>query len=248
MHVFPRIIAAAAFGVALAAGPAAAVTDYQTCVTLAGSDPERAEAEAARWAAAGGGSAARHCRALAMLALGADRSAAELLSAIAAEDRTLPAQVRADMLVEAGEIHLGLGDIEAGRAAAARALKLAPDPRPALTLSARLEAEAGNWQGAVAELDRALARGEPSADILVLRASARRRLGQLVAARADLAWAEELAPDDPALWLERGALEADSGDRDAAREALLKAISLDREGPVAEAARLRLQRMEAGAG
>ena len=246
MHAFPRIIAAAAFGVVLAAGPAAAVADYETCVGLVESDPEQAEAEAARWAAAGGGSAARHCRALAMLALGADRSAAELLSAIAAEDRTLPAEVRAEMLVEAGEIHLGLGDLEAGRAAVARALKLATDPQPALTLSARLAAEAGDWQGAVAELDRALARGAPSADILVLRASARRQLGQLVAARADLAWAEELAPDDPALWLERGALEAESGNRDAAREALLKAIALDREGPVAEAARLRLQRMEAG--
>jgi hypothetical protein len=52
------------------------------------------------------------------------------------------------------------------------------------------------------------------------------------------------------VWLERGVLEAagDGGDasRDAARAAWLKAIELDRDGVVGEAARLRLQRMEAG--
>lgn len=248
MRIFARIIAAPALGLVLAAGPAAAVGDYDACLALAADDPARAEVEAARWVAAGGGSAARHCRALALLGLGAGHRAAELMAGIAAEDRALHDQVRADMLVEAGRIWLGLGALEAGQAAVDRALKLAADPRPALVLSARLKAEAGDWPGAEAALERALARGAPDAGILVLRASARLRLGQLVAARADLAWAAELAPDDPALWLETGALEAAGGNRDAARAAWLKAIELDREGPVGAAARLRLQRMEAEAG
>ena len=248
MQALPRIIAAVPLAAALFATPAQAVEDYDSCVALVESDPARAAVEARQWVDAGGGSAARHCRALALLAQGAERSAAELLAAIAAEDRTLPGQVRADMLVEAGETYLGLGELAAGRAAAERALKLASNQRPALTLMARLRAEAGDWQGAVADLERALARGAPDAGILVLRASARLHLGRRVAARADLEWAEELDPNYPPLWLERGALAAAEGDREAARAAWLKAIALDRDGPVAEAARLRLQRMEAGSG
>jgi hypothetical protein len=48
------------------------------------------------------------------------------------------------------------------------------------------------------------------------------------------------------VWLERGALEEANSDRGAARSAWLKAIELDREGVVGDAARLRLQRMDAG--
>ena len=248
MQVTPRIIAAAALAVVLAPGPGQAVEDYDACVALVENNPAGAEVAAGRWAAAGGGSAARHCRALALLAQGAERRAAELLVAIAVEDRTLPGAVRAEMLVDAGEIHLGLGDLDAADAAADRALKLAEDARPALTLSARVKAERGDWQGALDDLDHALARGAPEAGILVLRASARIHLGHLVAARADLEWAAELDPDHPALWLEKGALAAATGERAAARAAWLKAIELDRDGPVAAAARLRLQRMEAEAG
>lgn len=241
-------ISALAVTVILAAGAAPAVENYDDCVKLVEQDPAQAEVAAGRWAAAGGGTPARHCRALALLAHGAERRAAELMTAIAVEDRTLPNQVRAEILVEAGRIYLGLADLAAGRAAADRAMKLASDPRPVLVLSARLSAEAGDWRGAVAELEHALARGEPNAEILVLRASARLHLGENVAARADLAWAAELDPDYPALWLEKGAVEAAMGHRDAARAAWLRAIELDRDGAVAEAARLRLQKMEAGAG
>jgi len=58
--------------------------------------------------------------------------------------------------------------------------------------------------------------------------------------------ASEIAPDLASVWLERGALEAASDAKDAARAAWLKAIELDRDGIIAEAAQLRLQRMEAG--
>jgi tetratricopeptide (TPR) repeat protein len=165
--------------------------------------------------------------------------------AIAADDRTLPDEVRSEMLIEAGEIYLGLGELALGRDIASRALLLAREPRAALTLSARLKAAQGDWRGAVNDLDGALARGEPDAGLLVLRASARLHLGERVAARGDLLWATEIAPELASAWLERGTLEALSGDRDAARAAWLRAIELDRDGIVAEAARLRLQMMEA---
>jgi tetratricopeptide (TPR) repeat protein len=240
-------VPALALAAALAMTPrAGAVETYEGCLDLVTGNPALAEAEAAEWARAGGGAAAGHCRALALMALGADLRAAELLVSIATDDRTIPDTVRATLLIDAGELFLGLGQIEAGRAVAARALQLAPDPRPALALSARLKAEAGDWRGAVGDLDRALAGGAPDAELLVMRASARLKLGELVAARSDLLWAAEIAPDSALVWLERGSLEAASGDRAAARAAWLKAIALDRDGPEAEAARLRIQTLEAG--
>ena len=228
------------------AGPATA-GPYDDCVALVATDPARAELEAHRWAQAGGGSPARHCRALALLALGAGHRAAELMVAIAADDRTLPDQVRSEMLIEAGEIYLSLSELDLGRSVASRALLLSRAPRAALTLSARLKAAQGDWRGSVNDLDGALARGEPDAGLLVLRASARLHLGERAVARDDLLQATGIAPELASVWLERGALEALSGDRDAARAAWLRAIELDRDGIVGEAARLRLQKMEADA-
>jgi Tfp pilus assembly protein PilF len=242
MKIMILALAAGIFG----PGAAARVETYDDCIALVATDPARAGIEALRWVEDGGGAPARHCQALALLAQGADRRAAELIIEIATDDRTLPDEVRSEMLIEAGEIYLGLGEIALGRAAATRALPLASEPRAALTLSARLKAEQGDWRGAADDLDGALARGEPDAELLVLRASARLHLGELVAARGDLIWASEIAPDLASAWLERGTLEAASDAKDAARAAWLKAIELDRDGIIAEAARLRLQRMEAG--
>lgn len=243
-------IPALALGAALTATPALAVNNYDDCVKLVKSDPAKADAAAAKWASDGnGGAAAQHCRALALLAEGLKQPAATLLTSIAARDRELPNQVRAEIMLEAGRIYLDLADLKAGHKAVDEAMKLAKDKRPVLVLSAQLKAAANDWQGAAADLSKALDKGKPDADILVLRASARLHMRDLVGARADLAWAEELAPKDPTLWLEKGNLAEAAGKRDAAQAAWLKAIELDQKGgAVAQAARLRLQKMAAGTG
>ena len=74
----------------------------------------------------------------------------------------------------------------------------------------------------MAELDAALAGGAASPRLLLLRAAAQRRLGQLVAARADAEHATELAPDMASAWLERGRAAAGLGDRQ--KQALLDAL------------------------
>lgn len=224
----------------------AAAESYEECVGQVDRDPAQAEVEAQRWEQSGGGSPARHCRALALVAQGAGLSGAQLMVEIATEDRTLPDEVRAEMLIEAGEVYLSEGAIALGEAAANHALRLTKDPRPALGLVARLKAEAGDWQGAVDNLDAALARGTPDAGLLVLRASARRHLGELKAAEEDLQRAAIIAPHLPELWLERGVLAAETGRPDDARAAWLTAIEFDRDGIVGEAAQLRIQRLEAG--
>ena len=224
--------------------PAVSLT-YDDCIVLVANDPEKAAVEAERWSRADGGAPARHCQALALLAQGAETQAADLMIEIAATERTLPDEVRGTILVEAGEILLDTGALDAANRAASRALSLVQNPRGPLTLSARVKAERDDWQGAVSDLDRALAAGDPDAEILVLRASAQRQMGAHVAARSDLLWATELDPALPSLWLERGALAEETGAKDEARAAYLKAIDLDREGAVGATAQLRLQRMDA---
>ena len=241
----PTIVLTLVFATVIS-GPARAGL-YDDCIALIDADPANAESEASRWIQSGGGAPARHCRALALQALGAGRKAAELMIAIATDERTLPDEVRAEMLIEASYIYLGLDELALGASVAAQALPLAPEPRPVLALSAEIKAARGNWRGAVGDLDAALAQGEPDAELLVLRASAQRRLGDRVAARADLLWAVELAPDLASIWLEQGALDAANENPDAARTSWLKAIELDSEGDgvVADAARLNLLKMEA---
>lgn len=232
---------------ALLAAPAAAAepNDYDICLALVETDPARAESEAAHWVNFGGGPPARHCRALALLALGADLKAATELAAIGVEAAELPPDARADILNHAAEVFLAAGEPEAGLQAVDRSMVLRADAE-AWTLRASLLAGAGRWGEAVAALDRALAAAPPTAERATLRAAAKRRAGRPQEARADALWALELAPGDPTALLELGALEAALGNRPAARDAFLAAIEADPESPAARFARRRLQELETG--
>ncbi|MDT8344061.1 MAG: hypothetical protein RQ752_06475 [Thermohalobaculum sp.] len=238
---------AAILGAALVAGAgqAGAVEDYDACLALVAENPGRAEAEAADWANFGGGPAAEHCRAMALAALGATRNAAGRLAMLGTDGGDLPDATRAEILVQAAGLYLDLQEIEAGLAVTEQALRLDRSAE-ALTMRARLRAAAGQYGAALGDLDAAIETGGPTADRIMLRASARRREGRLVEARQDVAWALELSPGLPVAWLELGEIEAAAGARNAARDAFLMAIELDPGGDIAASARLSLQRMEAG--
>ncbi|MEM0921818.1 MAG: hypothetical protein AAGI13_02160 [Pseudomonadota bacterium] len=231
--------------ICLTAAPAWAVEDYDTCTALIAADPAAAAAGAQVWARFGGGWPARHCHALALLALGAERKAALEIAAIARDASDLPADIRAEMFVEAGEIFLDLGELGETAQAVERADRLDPRSRGARLLSAALAARFGDWAGAEADLTQAIDRAGPDAETLSLRATAKRRGGDAAGARTDAYWAQELAPESPAVWLEIGEVEALLGNRAAARAAWLSAIRLaGAEDPLAGIARQKLQLMD----
>ena len=236
-------------GVALAqptpAG-AQAVQDYDACVALIASDPARAEREAGDWARFGGGAAARHCYALALIELGAPLRASDELIGIALDEVDLPNAARADILVQAGELLLEGGVPVTAGLVAEQAAQLAPAQSNVLALRAAVNLENGQVRAALRDLDRALAKGGGTVRLRMLRASAHRRLANPVAGRDDATIATEQAPDNPAAWLERGRNEAALGAKPAARKSFLRAIELDREGKIGASARLALQRMDAG--
>lgn len=224
-----------------------AVETYDACTALVAADPARAVREAGTWSRYGGGAPARHCYAMALNESGAPGRAAAELVAIANEEPALEDRARAEIVVQAGDILLELGDVLSAGRLAQQALRLSPGLTVALRLSARGKMQTGALEGALRDLDRALEKTGARADLLALRASVNRQLGRLIAARDDAVYATEAMPEAPAGWLERGRVAIRMDDRDAARDALLRAISLDRDGATAQAAREALQRMETGA-
>lgn len=228
--------------------PARAVDDYTTCLTLIELDKKNALTEAGEWARFGkGGVLARHCYALAMLANGAPLSAADELMAAAMQEPGLSDLERSNLFVQAGEILLDAGEDLSPAIAAEQAVKLAPKNPAAVGLRAAVKLQTGNHQAALADLDNAIALGGPNAELLTLRASARRLMGQGTAARDDALWATELDPNSARAWMERGRAEAMVKDRHGARQSFFKVMDLAKGTDLARAAQLALQRMDTGA-
>ena len=115
-----------------------------------------------------------------------------------------------------------------------------------LGLRASVRIARGAYKDALTDLNEAIARNGPLPRLLLLRASAHRQSGALIEARDDATYATELEPRMAAAWLERGRIEARIKDRDSARDSLLEAIDLDRDGEIGKTAQNVLQRMEAG--
>ena len=244
-----RVVILSVGALLLAAAPAGAVGDYDACLGLIEQDPARAVREAGDWVRYdNGGAEARHCYALALLATGAPLSAADELMALASEEPGLSDLDRSNMMVQAGEILLDAGEDLSPAIIAAQALQIAPANPAALVFRAAVRLQGEDIAGALADLDAALAQGGETADLLTLRAAARRRAGSATAARDDAIWATELDPEAPRAWLERGRAEAAVRDRHAARQSFLRVMELARGTELARAAQLALQRMDSGAG
>lgn len=223
-----------------------AIEDYDACLDLIAKDPVQAEREAGEWARFGGGAEARHCYALSLIEIGAPMRAADELIGIAQDEADLGDRARADILVQAGELLMEAGAPGTAGIVAQQAARLDPNAPAVLGLQAAIKLENGETRAALRQLNKALSKDKGTVRLRMLRASAHRRLGNGIAGRDDATIAAELAPNNPAAWLELGRNEAFLGAKPAARQSFLRAIELDRDGKIGTAARLALQRMEAG--
>ena len=80
--------------------------------------------------------------------------------------------------------------------------------------------------------------------MFVFRASARRRLGDVEGAEADVERALALDVNHPDGLVERGILRRLRGDDDGARRDWLRVLGLAADGPLAEAARANIEKMD----
>ncbi|MAS43722.1 MAG: hypothetical protein CML46_04005 [Rhodobacteraceae bacterium] len=216
--------------------------DPDACLALVERDPQEAAEAARRWFRFGGGVPAAVCESLALEAMGALGAAALRLDLAAVSAGSAAAalhQAAAGFWLRDDQPEAALNSAEAG---------LAMEPGAALLLRDKAEALAALGRGAeaLAPLDAVLEKAPQDVSALLLRARLRREAGEPEAALTDAETAARLAPEAPDAWLEAGAAQAALGRKPEAREALLKAVDLDRDGPVGEEARLTLQQMELG--
>ena len=214
----PPVPAAARPPAAPATGrpPERAGSDYERCMGLAMIDPARALAEARAWAEAGGGDASRHCAATALIQLGEPERAAEPPEELG-RTALAPADARAALLAQAGQLWLLAGRPDRAYAAATLGLAARPGDPDLLTDRAIAAASQGRFEEAIEDLSRVIDLRARRAEPLVLRASAWRQAGQPGLAADDLARALALDPASPEALLERGLLRRDQRDLAGAR-------------------------------
>ncbi len=246
-------LCAAALIMGMAAANAAIPTDalvtaaeadrYHACMALTERDPQKAFDEALAWSDTGGGAAARHCAAAALLALGLPRDAALRLEALA-QDFAGGVQQRQQLLGDAAHAWLGAGDFERAEAVLDAALALGIAPSELLVDRAVVRATRDNMTGALEDLDAALAADPQNAEAWTLRASAKRRTGNEQGALADAQRALAIAPDDPEALLERGLIYAQAGNAQAARADWMTVLRTAPASPAAIAAQSHLERLD----
>lgn len=217
--------------------------EYKACLALAKHKPEAGWEEALAWQSLGGGEAARHCAAVALIGLGKHGEAATRLETLANES-VREDQVRAEMLAQAAQAWLLEGNLQRADSAQRGALILAPGHPDILLDHAVLLAQIGHFSKAVDVLSQVL-RAQPNrVEALVLRAAAFRYLDNLPGAEDDVAQALKLDPDFPDALMERGMLRRLKGDDKGAREDWVRAIALAPESDAAETARKNLERLD----
>lgn len=232
----------------LSAVPAAAQVidgpqEYRNCLILAKTKPEQGWEEALMWQSLGGGEAARHCGAVALIGLGKYGEAATRLETLANESVRADS-VRAEMLAQAGQAWMLLGNIQRADAAQRGALILSPGNPDILLDQAVLMAQVHHYQEAVDVLSQVLRVQPNRIEALTLRGSAFRYLDNLPGAEDDINTALKLDGDFPDALLERGILRRMKGDDAGAREDWLKAIDLAPESAAADSARANLEKMD----
>ena len=230
-----------AAGAAGAAETEGGITRVEDCAPAIAANPAAAREQASLWYRLGGGTAARLCEASALEAMGADATAAQLLTGLAQNtNRTMSTALRVSILEDAGRLWLETGRADLAREMLASADRLDPPTAARQTLRARAEAAAGDWSAAEASLGAALADTPDDARVRALHAATLRRLGEPAAALAE---ANRARADDPALpeaMFEAAAALADPGQTAAANRLWLDLIEQHGNSDLAALARRNL--------
>jgi tetratricopeptide (TPR) repeat protein len=207
-------------------------------------NPEQAFEKASAWQGLGGGEAAKHCVAVALIGMGKYQDAATRLEKLAEESKQ-SAGIRAEMLAQAGQAWFLVGENNRAHNAQTSALKLTPKNREILVDRAVTLGTINNHQAAIDDLTLAIAIAPNHPDAYVYRASSLRFLDKLDQAMADAEAALVLTSNShPEALLERGMLRRLKGDNKGARQDWLRVIEFVPETPTADAARRNIELLE----
>lgn len=217
---------------------------YAACMVLVEQNASDALESAVAWEKQGGGDAAQHCQARALIGLGQYEDAGVLLERIAETMPQVKAPIASEVFAQAayawglaGKMERALHDLNQG-------LMLQPRNGELLIDRAMLYGQNGMYFEALDDLNAAadLLPGRP--DIYAYRASAYISLSQLDLAADNLDQALTIAPDYPQALLERGKLRLLQGDKDGARKDLLRVLEIAPKTEVAGAAQQQLEKLD----
>ncbi len=218
--------------------------EYNACLTLTKREPEMAFESALAWKGEGGGFPARHCEALALVALKKYHIAAPRMEELAEDMAGAGSPLAAKILSQAANIWLLADDASRGYAVASAGLEIDPENIDLLVDRSRMSARLGDYRAAREDLDRALQVDPTRTDALTFRAAAWRQLGNNPRALEDVELALSLTPDLPDALIERGILYRDSGRRDLARKDWMKVLDLSPYSVAGDTARINLENLD----
>jgi tetratricopeptide (TPR) repeat protein len=213
---------------------------YERCLELTRRIPQEALKVANTWQTDGGGPAAGHCAALALVALKLYPEAAKQLDQLG-HSKLGSVEERADLFDQAGNAWLLARRAGEAIESFSSALALSPRDPDLLADRARAAAMLGDWKSAENDLSAALKLDPNRADLLVLRASARHAMGHKAESRADLEAALRIVPNYSEALLERGTARLEAGDLNGARSDWQTVVS---RAPGSEAATTAEERLK----
>lgn len=217
---------------------------YDQCISLVDGDPEQAFEAALAWRDLGGGLPARHCVALALVALEAYDAAAARLEDLADDMKGFPAASRAEVLAQAGRAWFLAKDAQRAYAAVTAGLQTDPDNIELLIDRGEILAGAQSYWDALDDFNRALELSPKRIDALIFRAAAYRLVDAPDLAVEDIDRALALAPGHPEALIERGMLRRLRGNTDGARQDWLRVIRVAPDSRAAVIARANIERMD----
>lgn len=217
---------------------------YQDCLSLMRRNPEEGFAQAQSWQATGGGLAAAHCAALALIEMKHYGDAADRLEQLLPlAERQVP-HLSIALLDQAANAWLLADQPDRAKKLLDIALKVVPDTPDLLIDRAMAFAALNDYLAARTDLDRALGLAPLREDAMALRAAARRQTGDLAGAMQDAEAALAIEPRLPEALLERGILRSLAGDKRGARADLIQVRLLAPDTPAAATAGEYIEKLD----
>lgn len=176
----------------------------QACIAKIEEDPENAYEDGLAWVSEGSRPPARHCRALALVALEQFEVAAAQLESLAAAPDAGSLDQRALYLSQASSAWLQAGAFEAAIVTLTEAIKLRPTETDFLVDRAMANLALRNFLPARSDLDDALGRQPDNAQAYQLRAEVNLKEDRLAAALDDIEAALQIDPLNVDVALLRG--------------------------------------------
>ncbi|HET8728535.1 MAG TPA: tetratricopeptide repeat protein [Alphaproteobacteria bacterium] len=232
------------FASAQGEAPGSGQSRYRDCLALVAEAPERALGQAEAWELEGGGNAARHCAATALVAAGRPAEGATRLDDLVRELENVDPGLAGELAKQAGAAWQLAGRMDRARGSFGRALAIDPEDREALVRRGWTLGNLADYEAAAADFTAALALRPDDPEVLRHRAAAYRFLGDYDRALADIERAISADPGSPDAYLERGNIRRLMENQGGAEADWRHVVAMAPDSAAAAAARTNLRRLE----